>query len=138
MKTVIFICTGNTCRSPMAEVLFKRKIESKGYDFEVLSRGLSAIEGQPATQNAVDAVKEYGLDLTTHRAAMLKKEELESADLLVCMTEEHKRILTSIGVLKEKIAVLGIADPYMCDLAVYKECAKIINDVGAKKQLPKL
>ena len=126
MKTVIFICTGNTCRSPMAKALFEQKIEGKGQDFTAISRGLSVLENSPAANNAIEALKEFKADLTSHKATMLSIDDVASADLFVCMTEEHKRVLTSTGVSESKIEVLGIPDPYMCGLAVYKECAKDI------------
>ena len=127
MKTIIFICTGNTCRSPMAEALFKLKLGDNSRSYNVFSRGFSPIEDEPAAQNAIEAIKDFGADLSGHKAKALTIEELKSADLLGCMTMEHKRVLMLLGADESRIKVLGISDPYMSDLSVYKKCAKEID-----------
>lgn len=129
MKTVIFVCSGNTCRSPMAEVLFKKMLENNGRDdVEVISRGISVYEGDTAADEAVTAVKEYGCDLSRHKATALSMGEAVRAFLLVAMTEGHKRLLKSYGIPEEKIKVLGVSDPFGGDISVYRDTAKEIYE----------
>ena len=68
MKTILFLCTGNVCRSPMAEGIFRQAVKGRG-DFRVLSAGLGAMDGQPPTHHSVQAMKEIGIDIATNAAA---------------------------------------------------------------------
>ena len=70
MKTILFICTGNVCRSPMAEALFRHAVRGRG-EFRVLSAGLGAADGQPPTQHSVTAMRELGMDISAQRSRML-------------------------------------------------------------------
>ncbi len=88
MKTVLFICTGNVCRSPMAEGLFRKAVEGRG-DYRVMSAGLGATEGQPPTGYAVQAVKELGIDISGQRSRMLSAELVDEADFIFGMTHSH-------------------------------------------------
>ncbi len=126
-KTVIFICTGNTCRSPMAEALFKKFCDDKKIEnVNILSRGLAAQNGAPASAHSVTVMKENGMDISSHRATPLCQEEL-NADLFVCMTAEHSQFLELYGVQKERILTLNIPDPFGKDVTAYRECAKAIK-----------
>ena len=123
-KLVIFVCTGNTCRSPMAEVMFKSMLENRGVDdWHVSSRGIAAYSGQPATENAVRVMREMGCDLSFHSAANLTDKELDAADILVCMTVDHAAVLKTSGVNGSKIEVLNVADPFGGGLEVYRMAA---------------
>jgi len=73
MKTVLFICTGNVCRSPMAEGIFRHAIQGRG-NYRVISAGLGAMEGQLPSLHAVDAVRELGIDISSQRSRMLTPE----------------------------------------------------------------
>lgn len=88
MKTVLFVCTGNVCRSPMAEGLFRQAVRALG-DYEVLSAGLGAPEGQPPSSFAVQAVKELGIDISGQRSRQLTPELVERADYIFGMTHGH-------------------------------------------------
>lgn len=88
MKTILFICTGNVCRSPMAEGLFRKAVEGRS-DYRVMSAGLGAAEGQPPTGHAVEAVKELGIDISGQRSRMLTPELVEQADYIFGMTHSH-------------------------------------------------
>lgn len=91
MKKILFICTGNTCRSSMAEVLFKKLTKEKGIeDIKVISAGLSAFTGDKASPNAIQVMKEMGLDLSNHRARSLEPSLINEADLILTMTQGHK------------------------------------------------
>src|SRR6266853_2943958 len=88
MKTILFICTGNGCRSPMAEGIFRRAMQGRG-DYRVFSAGLGAMEGQPPSHYAVQAVRELGIDISGQRSRMLTPELVQQADFIFGMTHSH-------------------------------------------------
>src|SRR6266481_1437018 len=88
MKTVLFVCTGNVCRSPMAEGIFRYAMQGRG-DYRVFSAGLGAMEGQPPSHYAVQAVRELGIDISGQRSRMLTPELVHQADYIFGMTHSH-------------------------------------------------
>src|SRR5271157_40048 len=88
MKTILFVCTGNVCRSPMAEGLFRRASQGHG-QYRVLSAGLGATPGQPPSPFAVQAVKELGIDISAQRSHPLTAELVQQADYIFGMTHSH-------------------------------------------------
>ena len=88
MKTILFVCTGNVCRSPMAEGLFRHAVRGRG-SYRVLSAGLGAMEGQPPSHHAVQAVRELGIDISNQRSRMLTPELVQAADFIFGMTHSH-------------------------------------------------
>src|SRR3954470_17376091 len=93
MKTILFVCTGNVCRSPMAEGLFRHATKGKG-DFRVLSAGVGAIDGQPPSSHAVNALKELQIDISRQRSRMLTGEVIQQADYIFGMTHGHVDAIT--------------------------------------------
>src|SRR5712672_4721391 len=88
MKTILFVCTGNVCRSPMAEGIFRQAVQGRG-NYRVLSAGLGAMEGQPPSPYAVQAVRELGIDISSQRSRMLTPELVHQADFIFGMTHSH-------------------------------------------------
>lgn len=133
MKSVMFICSGNTCRSPMAEGLFKKYITDKGItDIEVGSAGLSAFSGDTVSENSVAVMKNRGIDISAHRARKLNPQMLLETDLFVCMSPSHAWSFAGLCG-NERIMVLGVEDPYMQDVSVYENCCEQIE-----KALPEI
>ncbi len=100
MKTILFICTGNVCRSPMAEGLFRRAVQGRG-DFRVLSAGLGAVNGQPPTPHSVTAMRELGIDISAQRSRQLTGELVRQADFIFGMTHGH---VDTIGLMYPQAA----------------------------------
>lgn len=135
MFNVLFVCTGNTCRSSMAEILFKDMLKREKLDdkIRVKSSGISVYTSMPASDNAIQAVRELGMDLTGHRSRRLDIDMLREADLILAMTGVHKaRILDIIPAAKDKVFTLieyasdgkegDVSDPFGYDLDTYKKC----------------
>lgn len=121
MKKVIFVCTGNTCRSPMAAALANKKAAGEGRAVRFTSAGLAAADGQSASLNAAVVCDEVGIDLGAHRSRQLTTEMLDSSDMIVCMSRSH---LAALGGYADKACLLGggIADPFGGNVAVYRSC----------------
>ena len=119
------VCTGNICRSPMAEGIFRKMMQERGLEGKVLcqSAGLSAVEGDPVSENAVLACREIGVDISEHTARRISGEELPVWDLYFPMSKTHGYILAQAGVPQTKIYIPKYsADPFGQDLEVYREC----------------
>jgi protein-tyrosine-phosphatase len=89
-KLVVFVCTGNVCRSPMAEYLFRHRI-GEDSDWEARSAGVFACSGLPASSGSQEALEDWKIDLAPHRSQPLTDELTRAADLIVVMTEQHRR-----------------------------------------------
>src|SRR3989338_4689842 len=98
MKTILFVCTGNVCRSPMAEGLMRHFIRQNGEEknYRILSAGLSAASGQPASENTARALREIGVDVGAIRSQPLTVELVRDADAIFVMTHSHQRLLLSL------------------------------------------
>jgi protein-tyrosine phosphatase len=146
---VVFVCTGNTCRSPLAEGLCRKLLadrlgcppaELPGHGFSVHSAGLAAMMGVAATPEAAAVAHELGADLSSHSSQPLTMEMLLEADRLFAMTASHLRMLYGVrGITPRLLAADGedVADPIGGTPEVYRECAAQIQS-HLEKLLPEL
>ena len=131
---ILFVCTGNTCRSAMAAALMNKIAMENNLDIRIDSAGIFADEGQRASENAVLAAAQMGADLSRHTAKQITMELINASDIILTMTKAHKQMLS--GAAKDKVYTLteyahkdgDITDPYGGDLDEYRECARQIYD----------
>ena len=88
MKKILFVCTGNVCRSPMAEGLLRHMLRGRN-DIQVTSAGLGALEGVGATGAAIEVMAELGIDISSHVSQSLGSELVRQADFILTMTRQH-------------------------------------------------
>ncbi|MGB6371378.1 MAG: low molecular weight protein arginine phosphatase [Atribacterota bacterium] len=95
-KTILFVCTGNTCRSAMAEGMFKKILKERTEDyskFNIISAGISALPGMSPTSEAILVMFEQGIDISQHHTQALQEELIKKADLILVMANEHKEYI---------------------------------------------
>ena len=127
---VLFVCTGNTCRSPMAEGILKDIAEKRNLDIEVKSAGLSVYDGDCAATNSRTAMAKIGIDILNHKSSALHRDLVEESDLILTMSLGHKEaIISSFKSSKDKVFTLmeyaygvekDVKDPYGKSLQVYE------------------
>lgn len=130
-RKVLFLCTGNTCRSPMAQGMFNQILEENGLseDFCAISAGLNAFDGEKANEKAVSVLRKQGIDLSEHRSQRMNLQLLGEAELFVCMEQVHYDAMARFLEEKSRLILLGngISDPYGKDESAYEACAKQIR-----------
>ena len=141
MYTILFICSGNSCRSPMAEGLLKKMLYEKyGDNVKIHSSGTLGINNNPATINAINVAKEKGVDISSHKSKALTKKDMGKSDLIFVMAENHKDyldfyhyefkentyLLKMFATESDKPHNISIDDPIGQNLSMYR---KIINEI---------
>jgi protein-tyrosine-phosphatase len=127
MKKLIFVCTGNTCRSPMAEGLLSHLL-GPGCGWKISSAGLCAANGFPASPNAVDVMREKGIDISSHRSRRLSPELIEAADLLITMTRGHRdAILSAAPESAGKVFLLKSFGVSQCPADIYDPVGELTD-----------
>jgi protein-tyrosine-phosphatase len=112
---LLIVCTGNTCRSPMAEGIAKKIAQEKVLsNFDISSAGIGTADGYPATDHAIEAAKHWDIDISGHRSTALSKRLVSEADLILAMAPEHAERILSIDRNLNDITFLmkGFPTPY--------------------------
>ena len=129
---VLFVCTGNTCRSPMAEYMLRRLLSDRGIEgIEVALAGIGATVGAPASEGSYLVGLEHGLDLSPHRARQLRPALARDADLVLTMGRAHRTRAIELGA-GDRVHLLGeyvgrsgssaeVADPFGGELEDYRD-----------------
>ena len=142
IKHVLFVCTGNICRSPLAASLLERAVQSRSLtDVTVSSAGTGAWDGAPASEGAYLVALEGGLDLSGHRARLLTRELVEQADLILTMARHHRARVDELGG-EGKVFVLGeyagrdsndceVSDPFGGLIDVYRDTYAELDALAA-------
>lgn len=134
MPEIIFVCTGNTCRSPMAAALAAAIFAREGLSFSVSSAGVSASDGSSASRNAIRAMEFEKIDLSAHKSRAALAEFLETATLVLTMTRPHLSRVKVICPAANAFTLgefassyMEIADPFGGNLEEYRTCAAQIK-----------
>lgn len=94
MSSFVFVCTGNICRSPMAEGLMRHRCaEADIHSVNITSMGIHGLDNVPATREARQVCEENGVDISTHRSRPIDGEEIQDADMVFCMEPIHQKFL---------------------------------------------
>ncbi len=112
---IVMVCTGNTCRSPMAEGILNSILNHRGEDAIVVSSaGISGLEDHPASQIAVEAAGHWGVDISAHRSKGLTLDMIKSADLLLAMSPEHVEYILRLepAAAKKTFLIKAFPRPY--------------------------
>jgi protein-tyrosine-phosphatase len=140
MKTILFVCTGNICRSPMAMGLLREKLRKAGLEgeYKVHSAGVWGLESQPPSTYAQQMMAQRGIDISDHRSHDLSSQDVEEADLILTMERgqaeaislEFPRHAHKVHLLSELIGRhYDIRDPYGGLLHEYRQCAAEIERI---------
>lgn len=135
---IIFICTGNTCRSPMAEYLLRYELKKNNIDIDVISRGIMVNETGRASEHAIEVMKEYDIDIGSHISKQLVIDDISENDVLLTMTNGQldtvRYICEDLNIVTDTIKNYSsrgendVVDPYGKEIKYYKICAEEIND----------
>jgi protein-tyrosine-phosphatase len=139
MSVILMICTGNLCRSPMAEGLLRQRLSEKTIDtrHRVLSAGVWAVDDHPASANAIAVMAEQGIDITDHVAHTITANDVAEADLILVMTREHGQVIRNtwpqygwkVHRLSEMIGKRrDVRDPYGGSIGEYRTCADTLAE----------
>ncbi len=140
MRELLLVCTGNICRSPLAEALMRQALTRRGVDgFHVRSAGTGAWEGAPASEGALLVGLEHGLDLSDHRARLLTRELVGDASFILTMARHHRARVQELGG-GGRVVLLGeysgrtgpaaeVRDPFGSDLEVYRETFEELEEL---------
>ena len=139
MGVILFVCTGNLCRSPMAAGLLRHRLAQEGLDtrHRIISAGTWAVDGYPASDNAVETMAERGIDITDHVAHTITASDVAEADLILVMSQEHGRVIKmtwpqytwKVHRLSEMVGKRkDIPDPYGAPIEAYRACADTLSD----------
>ncbi len=144
---ILFVCTGNTCRSPMAEGILNQLAKEKGLDIRAESAGIFAMAGEGAAANAIEAMKRIDIDISSHQSSLVRESLVEEVDLVLTMSQGHKeKLISYLPHLKDRVYLLNeyafdidkdLEDPYGQSIEYYEkardEIYRAIEEILDKK-----